>query len=160
MYPKGSISSKIITEALKYLYHLNIFDQRQYGPTPFGLLEGHGSRLQLPFLEYINSSTPYEQCKWMFTVRNPNATDIWQVGDSCHQNGCWKMAITVEKDARLHSKHRHAFESTDFDRCGIVPLINRELNKCFAKKVQELGSNHWHRMVLPVQEATEGPCHL
>ena len=126
MYPKGSISSKILTEALKYLYHLNIFERRQYGPTPFGLLEGHGSRLHLPFLEYINSSTPDEQRKWMFTFGTPYATDVWQVGDSCHQNGCWKMAMTVEKDSLLHSKHGHAFESTDFDRCGIVPLINQE----------------------------------
>ena len=28
------------------------------------------------------------------------------------------------------------------------------------KKGQELGSNHWQRMVQPVQEATEGPCHI
>ena len=40
---------------------------------------------------------------------------VWKLGDSCHQNGCWNMTITVEKDALLHFKHRHAFESTDFD---------------------------------------------
>ena len=50
---------------------------------------------------------------------------VWQLGDSCHQNGCWKMATTVEKDALLHFKHRHTFESTDFDQCNIVSLINR-----------------------------------
>ena len=99
MSPKGSISSEIINEALKYLDQLNVFEWRQYGPTPFGLLDGHGSRLQLPLLEYINSTTPDEQRKWIFTLGTPNAIDVWQVGDSCHQNGCWKMAMTVEKDA-------------------------------------------------------------
>ena len=61
MSPKGSIISKILTEALKYLDQLNVFEQRQYGPTPSVLLDGHGSIIQLPFLEYINSTTPYEQ---------------------------------------------------------------------------------------------------
>ena len=88
MPPKESTSSDILTEALKYLDKLNVFKWRQDGPTPFGLLDGHGSRIQLPFLECINSSTPDEQRKWMFTLGNLNATDVWQVGDRCHNNGC------------------------------------------------------------------------
>ena len=84
MPPKGSIRSKIVTEVLKYLDQINVFERRQYGPTPFGLLDGHGDRLQLTFLEYINSTTPYEQRKWRLTLRTPNTTDVWQVGDSCH----------------------------------------------------------------------------
>ena len=65
MSPKGSIISEILTEALKYLYQINVFERRQYGPTPFGLLDGHGSRLQLLFLEYINSLSHDEQRQWM-----------------------------------------------------------------------------------------------
>ena len=68
----------------------------------------------------------------MFTLVTTNATDIWQVVYSCHQNGCWKMAMTVEKDALLHFKNRHAFGSTDFDRYNIVLLINWAWNKSFA----------------------------
>ena len=74
--PKRSIVSKILTEAIKYLDHLNVFERRQDGPTPFGLLDGHGSRLQLPLLEYINSTTPDEQRKWIFTLGTPNAIDV------------------------------------------------------------------------------------
>ena len=48
MSPKGLISSYILTESLKYLDQINVFQRRQDGPTPFGLLDGHGSRLQLP----------------------------------------------------------------------------------------------------------------
>ena len=50
MSPKGSISSEILTEALKYLDQLNVFEQHQDGPTPFVLLDGHGSRLVLLLL--------------------------------------------------------------------------------------------------------------
>ena len=74
----------------------------------------------------------------MFTLVTTNATDIWQVVYSCHQNGCWKMAMTVEKDALLHFKHRHSFESTGFDQYDIVPLINRAWNKSFARREKNL----------------------
>ena len=50
MSPKGSISSEILNEALKYLDHISVFGRRQDGPTPFGLFDGNGSRLPLPFL--------------------------------------------------------------------------------------------------------------
>ena len=46
IYLKVSISSENTTEALKYLDQLNIFERRQDGPTHFGLLDGHGSRIQ------------------------------------------------------------------------------------------------------------------
>ena len=74
MSPKVSISSDILTEALKYLVQLNFFERRQDVPTSFGLLYDHGSRLQLPFLEYINSTTPDGLIKWIQTLGTPNAT--------------------------------------------------------------------------------------
>ena len=48
------------------------------------------------------------------------------------------MAMTVEKDALLHFKHRHAFECTDFDRYDIVQLINRVCKKSFARRDKNL----------------------
>ena len=136
--PQGKIRSEILTEALKYLDQLNVFERSQDGPTPFGLLDGHGSRLQLPFLEYINSMKPDEQSKWIFTLGNNNATDVWQLRYSCHNNGCWKMAMTVEKDALFHFKHRHSFESTDSYQCDILPLINRAWKKYFSRRDKNL----------------------
>ena len=46
--------------------------------------------------------------------------------------------MTVEKDALLNFKHRHAFESTDFDRCNIVLLINQAWKKYFAIRDKNL----------------------
>ena len=76
----------------------------------------------------------------MFTLGNPNATDFWQVGDSCHQNGYWKMAMTIEKDALLNLKHRHEFESTDFYLCNIVTVMNWAWKKYFARSDKNLES--------------------
>ena len=95
MSSKESIISDILTEALKYLDQLNVFEWRQDVPNPFVLLNGHGSRLQLPFLEYINSPTSDEKSKCMFTIGTTNGVDVWQVGDICHQNGCWKMDTSI-----------------------------------------------------------------
>ena len=85
--PKGSIIYEILTKFLKYLDQLNVLEQRQDGSTPFGLLDGHVSRLHLPLLEYINSTTPDGLRKWIFTLRTHNATDIWKLGDISNQNG-------------------------------------------------------------------------
>ena len=77
MSHKGSISYDILTEALKYLDKLNVFERCQDGPTPFGLLDGHGIRLQLPFLEYINSTKSDEQRRLIFTLGTPNTIYFW-----------------------------------------------------------------------------------
>jgi len=50
----GSINRKILTDMLCYLDSLEIFD-RSTGLSPFLILDGHGSRFEFEFLEYINS---------------------------------------------------------------------------------------------------------
>ena len=82
MSPKGSTISYILTEALKYLDQLNAFERRQDGPTPFGLLDIHRSRLRLPLMEYINSATSDGLRNWIKTLITPNSTNVWQVGES------------------------------------------------------------------------------
>ena len=74
--PQGTISSNILTEVLKYLDQLNVFEKHQDGPTPFGLLDGHGSRPQLLFLEYNNSKTPDGIINWIQTLRNLNVANV------------------------------------------------------------------------------------
>ena len=51
--PKGSITSEILVDILGTLDHLGVFD-RNAGKKSFLLLDGHESRLGLPFLSYIN----------------------------------------------------------------------------------------------------------
>jgi hypothetical protein len=77
---------------LQAMDELDVFD-RSTGLSPFLLLDGHGSRFELEFLEYIN--TP--EHKWNCCIGLPYGTSYWQVRDSSEQNGCFKMAFTREK---------------------------------------------------------------
>ena len=53
---KGSITSVILVNILGTLDHIGVFD-RSNGKLPSLLLDGHGSRLGLEFLKYINNSS-------------------------------------------------------------------------------------------------------
>ena len=50
------------------------------------------------------------------------------------------MAMTVEKDSLIKFKHRHEFESTNFNLCKILPLINWAWNKSFVGREKNLGA--------------------
>ena len=58
------------------------------------LFDAYDSRLQVPFLQYIND----EKHLWKFCIGLPNGTPKWQVGDSRQQNGRWKIEWYKEKD--------------------------------------------------------------
>jgi hypothetical protein len=88
----GSITAELLTDMLRYLDKANIFD-RSDGVSPFLLLDAHGSRFDLQFLEYINSPLH----KWNVCIGVPYGTSYWQVGDSTEQNGCFKMQLVEEK---------------------------------------------------------------
>jgi hypothetical protein len=61
---------------LKYIDTLDIFDQSI--TYPFLLLDGHHSRMMLPYLKYINDPSH----KWYSPFGVPYATHIWQVADT------------------------------------------------------------------------------
>jgi len=75
--PKGSITSEILVDICATLDHLKVFD-RLTGAMPFFLLDGHQSRIELPFLEYVN----HPDHPWCLCIGVPYGTDLWQVGNS------------------------------------------------------------------------------
>jgi hypothetical protein len=91
--PKGGITSELLKSMLERMDSLNLFPRAADGPLPFLLLDGHGSRFQLPFMRYIGDT----EHKWKVCIGVPNGTAHWQVGDSAEQNGSWKMATPREK---------------------------------------------------------------
>ena len=91
---KGSITSDILTAAFKRLDDLGVY-QRTSNLKPFALFNAHDSRLQVPFLRYIN--TPPH--RWIFCIGLPNGTHKWQVGDSKEQNGSCKIEWYREKQS-------------------------------------------------------------
>ena len=78
---------------LRFIDSREVFD-RTTGLRPFLLLDGHGSRFDLEFLEYINA----EETKWNVDIGLPYGTSYWQVGDSSAQNGSFKMKPTKVKN--------------------------------------------------------------
>jgi hypothetical protein len=84
----GGISMDILVQFQKHMDKLSIFP-RQGGLKPFLLLDGHGSRLELPFLKYVNDlSHP-----WVVCIGVPYGTSYWQVGVSSEQNGSYRWRL-------------------------------------------------------------------
>ena len=84
------------------------------------LLDGHQSRLALPFLQYINTTRDY----WVVCIGVPYGTAFWQVKDSKEQNGSFNIALGKAKkelvDFRLQKSLPGSLQSTD-----LIPLINK-----------------------------------
>jgi hypothetical protein len=68
---------------------------------PFLLLDGHGSRLELPFLQYIYGVSH----EWVVCIGVPYGTSYWQVADSSEQNGSYKMALSAAKKELVKKGH-------------------------------------------------------
>ena len=76
----GGMSSTILKECFETIDHFKLLP-RTPGVFPFAILDGHGSRLEVPFLKYINDKTT----EWCVCLGVPYGTAYWQVGDSKEQ---------------------------------------------------------------------------
>ena len=126
--PKGGITSELLKQMLQRMDELELFPRTLGGPIPFIQLDGHGSRLQLPFLRYI--LTPATE--WRACIGVPNGTAAWQVGDSSEQNGSWKMASTSFKRKLCIFKVSMGISMT-VAPTDIIPIVNHAWDRSFAK---------------------------
>jgi hypothetical protein len=69
--PKGSITSEILAEALAHIDSYGVFN-RSDGKYPFLLLDGHQSRFEIPFLEYITN----KEHEWQVCIGVPYGTSL------------------------------------------------------------------------------------
>jgi hypothetical protein len=88
----SSITSELLVQFLQHMDDLNLFP-RDDGVKPFLLLDGHGSRLELPFLQYVNDASH----EWVVCIGVPYVTSYRQVADLSEQNGSYKMALSAAK---------------------------------------------------------------
>jgi hypothetical protein len=128
--PSGGITSDLLVEILEHMDELQIFERKPGGPTPMIILDGHESRLGLPFLHYINN----EDHKWFVSLGVPYATSYWQVGDSAEQNGMFKMLLGEAKRQLISFRSDHGLSITIRNE-DIVPLVNKAWNDSFGRKV-------------------------
>ena len=89
---KGSITSDILTDILETINHMEVFNWKD-GATPFLLIYGHMSRMEVELLEYICNPAH----EWALVTGLTYRTALWQVGDSPEQNGSYNMASVVRK---------------------------------------------------------------
>ena len=115
----GSVTSDILRKILNVLDELQVFD-RTIGITPVVLLDGHGSRFQLPFLQYINNP----EHLWAVIIGVPYGTLLWQVGDSKEQNGSYKMALSRFKKKLIQRKEKYMLDRLTIETTDIMLMIN------------------------------------
>ena len=118
---KGSITSEILTDIIATLDQYGVFD-RSDGAKPFLLIDGHGSRLGLEFLKYINNLC--------FGV--PYGTALWQVGDSAQQNGAFNMALAFYKTMLIAKKEKLMMQLT-IQPHEIIVMVNYAWAHSFAR---------------------------
>lgn len=147
-HESGSITSQILTEALQTLDHFEVFE-RSESTKPFILLDGHSSRLELPFLKYINNPKDH----WVCCIGVPYGTALWQVGDSKQQNGSFNIAISRAKQDLVQKKESLGLPPSLVDT-DMMPLINMAWQQSFAKissnkrAIADRGWNPLNRAIL------------
>ena len=115
----------LLFKKIKIIDYLNLLP-RSPGVVPFAMVDGHGSRLELPFLKYINDTTT----KWCVCLVVPHETAYWQVGDSKEQDGSFSMTMTGANRKLLDLKRSHCLKET-IDKSDLILLINIAWNKSF-----------------------------
>jgi hypothetical protein len=115
----GSITSELCVSFLEYMDKLELLP-RIDGLKLFLLLDGNGSRLELPFLQYVND--PNHQ--WIVCVGVPFGMSYWQVGDSLEQNGSYKMALTRSNKELVLKTQQACFNNARIETYKIIIILN------------------------------------
>ncbi len=123
----GSITGQLLTDMLSAIDKAKVFD-RSVGLNPFLFLDGHNSRFELEFLQYIHNP----ETKWEVCIGLPYGTSYWQVGDSTEQNGCFKMALYKAKQELVQKKCDHSLPFA-VEKEDIVGLVRTAWSKSFAR---------------------------
>ena len=115
----------MLADMLRTIDTYNFFD-RSDGTLPFLLLDGHHSRLELPFLDYIHED-PH---RLIVCIGVPYGTHLWQVVDSEQLNGSFSIAFTKAKKKLYELKQG---DKKRFYTSDIIPLINALWGSSFGK---------------------------
>ena len=146
-HESASITSEILVEVFQTMDHHDLFP-RSHGVKPFVLIDGHGSRLEMPFLTYVNNPKD----NWVVCIGVPYGTALWQVGDSKEQNGSFNMALTKAKLKMLETREKLGLD--ELQSTDLMPIINYAWNHSFARRdknknaISDRGWNPLNRKLL------------
>jgi hypothetical protein len=122
--------------------------------TPFLLVDGHGSRFELPFLDYIHNP----EHPWTVAIGVPYGTAKWQVGDSAEQNGQFKTQMTNKKQELMSKRMQTYNQSLGILPTDIMMMINHAWPLSFGnvrtnkKAIEERGWFPFNRNLLLDEE--------
>ena len=105
-----------------------LFSQKE-GVKAFLLLDGHGSRLELPLLKYINNPADH----WIVCKGVPYGTSLCQVGDIKEQNGSFNMSMTKGKLLLLEKRDMMGLHDEGFVDTDLMSVINYARDQSFAR---------------------------
>ena len=123
-----SITSSILCDILKELDHKKIFPREEQGCKPFFFVDGHSSRFEVPFLQYINN----KEHEWVVCIGVPYGTSLWQVGDAEEQNRLFKLNMSKCKQLLLRKRIDNNL-SPFLEPTDIIPIINYAWERSFAE---------------------------
>ena len=148
---KGGINASILTNIFRRMDNLKLFDdERADGLTPFVLLDGHSSRFDVEFLEYVNDVDH----KWNVCLGVPYGTALWQVADSAQQNGKFKMLLNRAKRELFIQRMDSCQQDMHLVRTDIVPLVRKSWEGSFCdvmanrRAISERGWGPYNRNLL------------
>ena len=151
----GGMTSKILTEILETMDDIGLFcEARKNGIKPYLLLDGHQTRFELDFVEYIHSN----KHPWTVCIGVPYGTGLWQIGDSAEQNGSWKMQMKKEKKLLVEKRLAEGNGNLEILPTDIIPLVNASWSQSFArvksnqKAIAQRGWNPLNRNLLMLPE--------
>jgi hypothetical protein len=133
IYSREKKRRRVAEESLDSTNDIEItIDVPELAPAPCNtvlLLDGHNSRFNLGFLEYINDPST----KWFVVLGLPYGTHVWQVGDSSEQNGSFNNAFYGACDI-LYDRKRKTGQPPTIVKTDIMPLVNEAWGKSFARR--------------------------
>jgi hypothetical protein len=164
----GGITPEILVSILKHLDRYGAASRKEGDPPPCLIVDGHGSRLSLPFLNYINNldengnKVQGSNHEWKAFFGLPNGTAYWQIADSSYINGKYKVRMRKQKESLREDQIAHG-ESIEIKRYNVVPMIRNCFSSSFGdlkgnkKAIIERGWNPLNRacLVMPDIEKTK-----
>jgi hypothetical protein len=123
----GSNTSSLLTSMLAFIDENAKFDRTE--ATLMLLLDGHGSRFESTYLEYVNDA----RNKWTVCIGVPYGTNLWQVDDSAEQNGAFKIAGEKRKEFVLQEKSQLRLNFKIEKQQDIVGIVHYAWNASFAR---------------------------
>lgn len=136
----GGITPEILVDILKHLDKHGVTNRAEGDPPPCLIVDGHGSRLSIPFLRYINNldanglTVLGANHRWKVIIGLPNGTAYWQVADSSYINGKFKLQMRKEKEG-VRTVQMDNRESIEIKTHHVVLILRSCWSSCFGNLV-------------------------